>query len=178
MRPPGQSRLRRLPREIPVLFLLLSPWATHAATDDDLFTPEHVARLKAVSAAKISPDGQNVAYVLSVPRKLFNKKDGPAWTELHVVDLDGHSRPFVSGEVNVRGIAWSPDGDGPPRLLPYTPDMSSELRQSVLLIWGTCRNGGHSDWFNGIRKFGRTRQTPRPRHQLFTWLRRCLGRES
>ena len=110
MRPPGQSRLRRLPREIPVLFLLLSPWATHAATDDDLFTPEHVARLKVVSAAKISPDGQNVAYVLSVPRKLFNKKDGPAWTELHVVDLDGHSRPFVSGEVNVRGIAWSPGG--------------------------------------------------------------------
>ncbi len=79
---------------------------------NELFTPEHVSKLRSVTAAKISPDGRFVAYVLNVPRKPFKDEDGPAWAELHVVGLDGASRPFVTGEVNVGSIAWTPDGKG------------------------------------------------------------------
>ncbi|HMF17069.1 MAG TPA: S9 family peptidase, partial [Gemmataceae bacterium] len=38
------------------------------------------------------------------------EKDGPAWTELHVVDTKGNSTPFITGPVNVGNIAWTPDG--------------------------------------------------------------------
>ena len=63
-----------------------------------------------VTQAEIAPDGQNIAYVLSVPRKLFDENDGPAWAELHVVDREGRSRPFLAGQVNVSAVDWTPDG--------------------------------------------------------------------
>ena len=55
-------------------------------------------------------DGKHVAYVLSIPRDPYADDDGTAWTELHVADGPGAARPFVAGEVNVSGIAWTPDG--------------------------------------------------------------------
>ncbi|MCB9384059.1 MAG: S9 family peptidase [Bryobacterales bacterium] len=80
----------------------------HAASP---WTPEDVARLRTVAEVAISPDGQRIAYALNVPRKLFAEKDGPAWQELHVVDREGRSRPFLAGEVNVSSIAWTPSGE-------------------------------------------------------------------
>lgn len=77
---------------------------------EELLSPSRVAELRAVAAAVVSPDGQLVACTLSVPRKLLEEDDGSAWTELHVVDANGKSRPFVTGKVNVSGIGWMPDG--------------------------------------------------------------------
>ncbi len=81
-----------------------------ANTGNGAFTPEHVAKLRSVSAVKISPDGKHIAYLLRVPRRPFEDDDGPAWTELHVVDQSGRSRPFVTGPVDVSALAWTPDG--------------------------------------------------------------------
>ena len=78
----------------------------------EVFTPEDVARVRWVSSAVISPDGERIAYVLGVPRQPFEGENGPAWGELHVVDADGHSRPFVTGEVNVSAVKWTLDGEG------------------------------------------------------------------
>ncbi len=86
------------------------PLATPSHTAGKLLTPIHVAMLRSVSAAVISPDGKQVAYTLVVPRKPLDEEDGRAWSELHVVDAKGHSRPFVTGAVNVRHIRWTPDG--------------------------------------------------------------------
>src|SRR6185295_1792803 len=80
------------------------------AAQDTLWTPQHVAKLRVVTEAVISPDGTQVAYVLSVPRELPKEKDGPSWAELHVVDTKGNATPFITGPVNVGNIAWTPDG--------------------------------------------------------------------
>ncbi|MCS7045313.1 MAG: S9 family peptidase [Gemmataceae bacterium] len=80
------------------------------AAQDTRFTPHHVAKLRLVTATAIAPGGGHVAYLLSVPRQLPKEKDGPAWSELHVVDTKGTSTPFVTGQVNVEAIAWTPDG--------------------------------------------------------------------
>ena len=88
--------------------LILLPAA--AAAQENLFTPQHIAKLRVVTEAVIAPDGTRVAYVLSVPRNIPKEKDGPAWTELHVVDTKGNSTPFITGPVNVGNIAWTPDG--------------------------------------------------------------------
>lgn len=71
---------------------------------------EQIATLRMVTQAKVSPDGRQVAYALSIPRTLGSDDDGPAWTELHVADANGASRGFVTGKVNVAGIAWLPGG--------------------------------------------------------------------
>src|SRR2546421_1685231 len=80
------------------------------AAAQDTFTPQHVAKLRVVTEAIISPDGTQVAYVLSVPRDLAKEKDGGSWAELHVVDTKGNSTPYITGPVNVGNIAWTPDG--------------------------------------------------------------------
>jgi len=78
----------------------------------DALTADDIARTKWVNSAKISPDGSLVAYVLNVPRTPCEDEDGGAWTELHVAGPQGRSRPFVSGEVNVSAVEWTPDGKG------------------------------------------------------------------
>jgi dipeptidyl aminopeptidase/acylaminoacyl peptidase len=90
------------------LFMILLSGPVSA--QDNVFTPQHVAKLRIVTAAVISPDGTQVAYLLSVPRQLPREKDGPSWSELHVVDTKGNSTPFITGEVRIGDISWTPDG--------------------------------------------------------------------
>ena len=90
-------------------------------------TPKDVARIRSVSEVHISPDGRHIAYSLNVPRRPFEGKDGPAWRELHVVDRDGLSRPFITGDVNVGGIRWTPDGKSISFLLKRGDDKDRSL---------------------------------------------------
>jgi len=95
------------------LVLIAICLAACSAWAQETFTPEHVARVRAVTAAVVSPGGRHVAYILDVPRRPFIDKDGLAWAELHVADTTtGTTRPFVTGEVNVSAVAWIPDGTG------------------------------------------------------------------
>ncbi|MEM7048111.1 MAG: S9 family peptidase [Acidobacteriota bacterium] len=74
-------------------------------------TAEDIDALRSVNAAEISPDGTRIAYTVSIPRNPFEEDNGPAWSELHVIGSDGVSRPFITGEVNVQDISWTPFGD-------------------------------------------------------------------
>ena len=74
-------------------------------------TPHDVARIQSVSGAVVSPDGEHVAYLVSVPRMPVQQPDGTAWRRLHVLDVSaGASREYVGGEVRVGSLAWTPDG--------------------------------------------------------------------
>jgi len=86
--------------------------ASRLQAGETLFTPRHVAELKRVTSAVVSPDGKHVAYGLAVQRNPLRGENGAAWIELHVTDTRGNSRPFVTGEVNVSGIQWTRDGRG------------------------------------------------------------------
>jgi dipeptidyl aminopeptidase/acylaminoacyl peptidase len=85
-------------------------WALAAtAAAQGVFTVEDLFDLKYATSAQISPDGEWIAYVVSVPRSVDDDPGG-RYAELHVVSTDrGQSRPFVTGEVNVSGVSWSPD---------------------------------------------------------------------
>ena len=80
----------------------------HAQTQP--LTLEEIVSLKRVSNALMSPDGDRIAYLLSVPRTLYVDDDGKPYRELHVVDLDGGSHPFVTGKIEIASAAWSADG--------------------------------------------------------------------
>src|SRR5262245_6348205 len=107
------------------------------AGTDDVLTPLHVARLRAVGAVEISPDGSLVAYGLNVPRKPWDESSGPSWEELRVVDRAGHARPFVTGEVNVSTIRFSKDG----RSITYLGKRNGEKNASLYRI---AVDGGES----------------------------------
>lgn len=101
------SLFRVDPWRMAILLAAVLPAA--AAAQETTFTPQHVAKLRAVSAAVISPDGTQVAYLLSVPRQLPREKDGTSWSELHVVDAQGSSTPYITGPVNIDALSWTPD---------------------------------------------------------------------
>lgn len=106
------SRRSRFHPAVAAMLLVGTVSSIPLARADEVFTPQHVAKLRSVTSAVISPDGKLIAYVLSVPRKPNKDDNGPPWTELHVVDVAGNSRPFVSGEVNISAVEWTPDGKG------------------------------------------------------------------
>ncbi len=93
-----------------VLLALLGSIAAPAARAEGGFTPRDVARTRSVTQVAMSPDASQIAYVLAVPRRPLEEDDGPGWAELRVVGRDGVSRPFLTGEVNVSEISWTPDG--------------------------------------------------------------------
>jgi dipeptidyl aminopeptidase/acylaminoacyl peptidase len=97
----------------PLATLALTLLSALAAAQGDVLSPHDVALLRSVGAAEISPDGATIAYTLSVPRTPGEGEDGAAWSELHVIARDGSApRPFVTGEVNVGSVSWTPDGSG------------------------------------------------------------------
>ncbi len=104
-------------RPVRLLSPLLAGWivATSLSAaelpESDTFELWHTAILQQVSDAKISPDGQRIAYLLSVPRRPLAEDSGPAWSELHLMLEDGTSLPFVTGEVNVGDLDWTPAGE-------------------------------------------------------------------
>ncbi len=118
-----------------IVFCLLSPLVANA--QQNVFTPHHVAKLRIVTEAVISPDGTQVAYVLAVPRDIPREKDGGAWTELHVVDTKGNSTPFITGNVNIGSIGWTPDG----KHITYLAKREKDTTRSLYMIGG---RGGES----------------------------------
>jgi dipeptidyl aminopeptidase/acylaminoacyl peptidase len=102
----------RKPRSI--LLAALLACSTAAWSEDHqgsvTLSLEETVSLKQVTKAVISPNADAIAYLLSVPRTLYKDENGAAWRQLHVVDLDGKSRPYFSGQVDVSDVHWSADG--------------------------------------------------------------------
>jgi dipeptidyl aminopeptidase/acylaminoacyl peptidase len=107
----GNSLSARVLARLSLLALFAWLSAAPLAAQSGL-TVQDVARMRNVSAAAISPDGQSIAYVLSVPRDPMREDDGANWSELHVIGRDARSRPYVAGQTSVSSISWTPDGKG------------------------------------------------------------------
>ncbi len=132
-----------MPGPIKLLFaaaLLAAMPKLEAATPLSL---EETVSLKRVTAVRLAPDGERIAYLLSVPREPYVDADGEAWSELHVVDLEGRSRPYVAGEVTVKAMEWASDG----RSLYFIAKRDPEAKFSSL--WEIALDGGEA-----VERFG------------------------
>ncbi len=74
-------------------------------------TPESIVNIKTVGSVKMQPQGNYIAYTLSVARDA-DEKPGGSYTELWVVPtLGGEARAYISKPNSVSDIAWTPDGE-------------------------------------------------------------------
>lgn len=99
---------------------------------------EDIASLKRVTSVQMSPNGDRIAYLQLVPRELYVEDDGRPYHELHVVDLDGNSTPFITGKVDIANIAWAPDGASLYFVAKRDPDAKFNS------IWNISMSGGES----------------------------------
>jgi len=118
------------------LFIMFNVSLTNAA--GNTMTMYDVAKLKYATDVKLSPDGTEIAYRLRVQRNPFEEKDGPSYYELHVVDAEGNSRPFITGKVNVHDITWTPDG----KRISYLAERNDD---DHAVLYAISINGGESE---------------------------------
>ena len=72
---------------------------------------EDLAKIRHAGNLAVSPDGETVAYTLSVPRDVVaGEEDGPADTHLWVIRNGAEPVRFTSGDTSVSGVQFSPDG--------------------------------------------------------------------
>lgn len=100
-------------------------------TNVTALTPHRVAELRMASGAVISPDGGQVAYTLSVPRKPNEDEDGEPWSELWVTPTaNGPARPFITGKVNIGSMQWTADS----RHIAFLAKRGDDKMKSLYLI--------------------------------------------
>ncbi len=83
--------------------------ATVTIADDGL-SLRQIAELRSVIQVAMQPDGDEIAYLLSVPRRPGVGDDGPAHNELHLVNGQGRSRLYIGHGSAPATLAWSADG--------------------------------------------------------------------
>jgi len=89
------------------VLILVPVFSLHAA---ELITPTDVVNLKMVTRASLSPDGNQIAYVLNVPRD-EGEKPGGDYNQIWVMDKSGKNmRRFTIEKGSSTYPAWSPDG--------------------------------------------------------------------
>lgn len=92
------------------IILVCAAMASLAVAQTPTLSLEETIALKRVSAIEMSPDGNTIAYLQTVPRSPYEDDDGVAYRELHLVDSAGRQRGYVTGKVEVLSLAWSADG--------------------------------------------------------------------
>ncbi len=100
-------------------------------------TADQLLNIEQVRSAVLSPDGKLAAYTVSRNRTLAEPAGG-AWSNLYVVDLkDSKTRPFVTGEVSVGAVQFSPDG----KYLSFTTSRGTDAKTQV---WVMPVDGGEA----------------------------------
>ena len=99
---------------------------------------ERLAAVRSVEEAVVAPGGSFIAYTLDVPRTPGIDPDGKAWRELHVVSVeDGADSSYVSGDVKVSCLRFTPDG----QLMTYLAKRDGGEHEA---LWAIPLSGGES----------------------------------
>ncbi|GHG04251.1 S9 family peptidase [Thalassotalea marina] len=103
--------MRKLLTSLTAVSALLSSASFAYSGSSDVITIDDIPTIQSVAQSVISPSGDYVAFTRSIPRELYQDKDGSNYSNLFIVDAKGNERPFITGDVNIGSIQWSADGE-------------------------------------------------------------------
>jgi len=92
-----------------MLVVLIAFLSATSAYSGRRVTAEDYFAFHFLSDARISPNGKQVAYVLTVVNEAKNRRESSIW----LVAVDGHSEPrrLTAEGLNSNSPRWSPDGN-------------------------------------------------------------------
>jgi len=128
--------IRRSYRNVCLLLIATLALTSTASAQSTGMSLEEIVSLKRVAGAWMSPKADRIAYLLAVPRELYKEEDGKPHHELHVVDLEGMSRPYVTGKIEISAVAWSASGDSIYFLATREPDAKVNSLFEISLTGG------------------------------------------
>ena len=98
-------------------------------------TPEDVAKLEAVGAIAVSPDGSRIAYTTaSLPDVTEGEENGTTQQQLKLAYGPNNARDFLPDDISVSGVTFSPDG----RMVTFTWADGDDKTA----VWGIPVDGG------------------------------------
>lgn len=98
-------------------------------------TPEDVAKLEAVGAIRVSPDGSRIAYTTaSLPDVTQGEDNGSTTQQLKMAYGPDQAREFLPADMSVRGVDFTPDG----MMVSFLWAAKDEKRS----LWGIPVDGG------------------------------------
>ena len=119
------------------IVLLFSFLFTQTTFASDVFSEKDLLKLKSVTGKQISPNGEWIAYTVSVPRKAGDKP-GSGYSELYLISTKTKEvRPFITGKVNVLFVSWRPDGS-------TVGFLSSRGEKAKTQVWMIPLSGGEA----------------------------------
>lgn len=68
-----------------------------------------LTKVREVISIAMSPDGERVAFTLTLPRDIDKNGDGDSFRELYVADHSGNIIPYISGYNAIGKLQWSAD---------------------------------------------------------------------
>lgn len=163
----------RYPRALPVLLIAalvsalasLATLAQPADEDTARWTPELSMRYHSIGGTALSPDGQQVAYVVRHP--VMEGEKSEYRSQIYVAPADGAGEPvqYTRGEHSAYAPAFSPDG----RHLAFLSSRSEENQVWAMRLGGgeawqvTRAETGATDfqWAPGGEKIAYTMQDPK-----------------
>ncbi len=130
-----------------VIFLVT---ALSVQVDAQGLTPEDIVKIETVGSVAMSPNGNHVAYTLSVPRT-EDESIGRNYSELYIIPSDGgDARPVVQKPNSAGSPQWGADGR-----LYFTSRMTDHHSQTQ--VYSVNRSGSdlqkHTDAENGVSSY-------------------------
>jgi dipeptidyl aminopeptidase/acylaminoacyl peptidase len=119
-----------------VVSLIIFTILVGGAMAKESFTPQDLLKMKGVRSIAISPNGEWIAFTVSVPRAADDEPGG-AYDELYLVSTKtGELRPFITGKVDVSVPQWHPSG----KAISFLMRRDSKTTQ----VWQIALDGGEA----------------------------------
>lgn len=90
-----------------VWFLVCLLFASKVVAENLPLSLQDISKIRQIISISMSPDGENVAFIMRRPREVYRDSAGENWRELYVANKQGNVRPYILDGSAIGQLQWS-----------------------------------------------------------------------